>query len=628
MNRLLALIFLLTPLSLLAQPITWITPCANDTFCFKPNNCSEGNVFMTQKAVTSCFNSPILNYTYKIDLFNDNTVDVNSTQDTVSGIFPAGTHKISWRATDNCGNLANCTYLFTVEDCQIPNLVCPSSLSQNLDLNCTAIFYAVDFILNASDNCTPSGELEFAIRETGAGVGFPNETSITFDACDIGAHSVQVWVKDENDLTNLCNSIVIVQDNSGSCDCLTDVAVNLQGCARTADSARLDNFTVRGDLTFGAVNMFLQKNTTDSCYDEAFIPLPLGSDCQIVVRAQRTGGWLDDVTTFDLLQISKHILNIQPFQTAYQRLAADVNMSNSVTTFDIVETRKLILGIYDTFPVAPSWRFVRPLADPSNLLSAVKDTYQITLNNLLDDTTLTGLDFVGVKMGDVNLSANFTNADDRNSLILNVEDRFLKAGEIISIPIRLAETATLEGWQMALKIDPELAEIESVEGLPDENFFISGNEVRALWFDADGKRFSREEAVFSLKIKALKPAPLSQILSLPAEKFISEAYLPAANRHPILLGFRTKTEYGATFFPPRPNPFNSETTFGFLLKQPCEASLEVFDVSGKKVFENVLEMAAGHQSLTLRAADLPIAGVYFYRVRAIGEVFSGRLLRQ
>jgi hypothetical protein len=628
MNRLLALVFLFAPFSLSAQILTWITPCANDTFCLNQGSCTEGNVFMVEKAATACFSGPIVNYSYKIDLFNNGGTDISSAQDTVTGPFPLGTHKITWRAADNCANVIQCTYLFIIKDCQAPSLICINSLSQNLDLNCSATFDATDFIINATDNCTPSGELQFGIRETGAGTGFPNASSLVFDSCDVGQHSVQIWVKDENNLSNLCNSIVQVQESPGSCDCFNEVAVALQGCARTADTLRLDSFTIRADLNYGATDLFFQQNTTDSCYNDGFNSLPLSDDFQIVVRAKRKGGWLAGVTTFDLLQTSKHILNIQPFKTAYQRLAADVNASNTVTTFDIVETRKLILGIYDTFPVAPSWRFVRPLADPSNLLSAVKDTYQITLTNLANDTTLAGLDFVGVKMGDVNLSATFTgSAGDRNALILNAEDRFLNAGEIASIPIRLTETTTLEGWQIALNVDPELAKIEGLEGLPDENFFISENEIRALWFDAAGKDFSREEPLFYLKIKALQPTSFSEILTLSAEKFASEAYTSAENRRPLLLGFGGKIENDVAFFPPRPNPFGDETTFGLLLPRPCEALLEVFDISGKKIFENNLEMGAGYQTLALRAADLSGEGIFFYRIQANGEVFSGRLVR-
>jgi hypothetical protein len=53
------------------------------------------------------------------------------------------------------------------------------------------------------------------------------------------------------------------------------------------------------------------------------------------------------VSTFDLVVISRHILGVQTFTSDYQYVAADINKSNSVTTFDVVELRKLILFIYN-----------------------------------------------------------------------------------------------------------------------------------------------------------------------------------------------------------------------------------------------------------------------------------------
>ncbi|HRI60101.1 MAG TPA: hypothetical protein PK228_10270, partial [Saprospiraceae bacterium] len=489
MNRFVTLVLLLAPMSLSAQ-ITWITFCSDKNFCFNQGSCTEGNVFLAEKAVTGCINGPILNYSYKIDLYNDGSTDITSTQDTVSGTFPVGTHKISWKATDNCATVANCTYLFTIKDCVAPGIICISGLTQSITLGCILNFGASNFVKNFSDNCTPNDELVFGANKVGEGSGFPTDTTLSFDGCDFGPNQVEIWIKDENGLVNKCFSTVVIEDNAGVCGCTAEIG--LQGCTRTADSVKLNKFTIRAELTSPPLAMFLQKNKTDSCYNESFASLTKGEDYQVVVRARRTDDPLNNVSTFDLLQTSKHILNIQPFQSAYQRLAADVNASNSVTTFDVVETRKLILGLYDTFPKVPSWRFVRPVADPTNLLSAVKDTYQIILHNLTTDTTLKGLDFVGVKMGDTNLSASFTNnnADDRAPILLSVEDRHLGAGETVSIPIRLSETTILDGWQLALSVDPVLARIEGVEGLPEEDYALSNNEIRALWFDAAGKRFT------------------------------------------------------------------------------------------------------------------------------------------
>ncbi|GAB4495373.1 MAG: hypothetical protein OHK0019_24250 [Saprospiraceae bacterium] len=633
MNRLVtfSLLFLL-PTQLPAQ-ITWITDCSDKEFCLNQGSCTEGNVFLSEKAVTACFNSPLVSYSYKIDLFNDGNTDISSSQDTMNGPLPVGKHKISWRATDNCANIANCTYFFTIKDCQPPNLLCINSLSQDVFPNCQAAFDASDFVLSLFDNCTPTNELILGIRKAGEGMGFPNQTSIVYEGCDLGPHEVEIWVKDENNLISLCIANAQVQDNSNSCGCSSNLT--LEGCAFTADSAKLGDYTMQADLASlpPSVNLSAQQNVSDSCYSKTFNDLEKNGNFRIVVRSRRNDDPLNGVSTFDLVQTSKHILNLEPFQSAYQRLAADVNASNSVTTFDIVETRKLILGIYDTFPKVQSWRFIQPLADPSNLLSAAKDTYQITINNLNADTTLSDLDFVGIKMGDSNLSAPAapSDANDRSPLLLNVEDRFLTTGETAFVAIRLADTSTLLGWQMAFSVDPARARIEGVEGLPEENFSILKNEIRALWFDPDGKHFSKSQTLFYLKIKALQPMSVAQVLSLTSQKIVSEAYLPAGKnseqRHTFVLGFDTKQANGTTFFPPRPNPFSTETTFSFLLSQPSEVRLEVFDLSGKMIFEQQTEVGAGYQSLLLQASSVPREGVFFYRIRVNGEVFSGRLVR-
>ncbi len=86
------------------------------------------------------------------------------------------------------------------------------------------------------------------------------------------------------------------------------------------------------------------------------------------------------ITTYDLVLISKHILGLEPFKCPWQIVAADVNCSGSITTFDIVTTRQVILGILDSFPCG-SWRFMPDSAVLSNGNSQ---------------------NFVGVKLGDVN----------------------------------------------------------------------------------------------------------------------------------------------------------------------------------------------------------------------------------
>jgi hypothetical protein len=644
MNRSILFLPLFVVQVLSAQQMSWTTACTDKNFCLDQNNCAQGQVYLVEKAVTNC-GSPSINYSYRIDLNNDNVVDIQSSNDTVSMGFAKGTHKIIWRATDNCGNLIQCTYLFQVKDCQPPSLLCLNGLTQALDLpDCTHSFSAAQFVLSMSDNCTPTNQLQLGIRKAGDGTGFPDATEVSFGSCEKGFNSVEIWIKDGNGLTNQCSNYVLVQDGNNDCICNNDADLYFNGCARTGANKRLSNFKLKTvfETLPGAASPLLKNYTqtiTDSCYTLGLDKIPFGADYRATIRGERLGGSSVGVTTYDLVLISKHILALEPFTSVYQTVAADVNKSNSVTTFDILETRKLILGIYDTFPLVPAWRLTRAVANPSQVanFAALKDTYQITLTNLADDLTFQNLDFIGIKYGDVNGSANFNGeqgADDRYSappILLRTGERWLEADEEATLRFNLTEPRTLEGWQLALEADPGKLQIMDVQGLPANQFSLRDNTLRALWADGAGAFFDPEKAIFELKIKALQAGKISEGLFLNLEILRPEAYTAQENsapeRHPLLLYFGERNQANTTFFPPQPNPFGTETSLQLLLENPGAAHLEVFDLNGRRVFNETYDMETGLQTLLLPGSAMPGKGVFVYRLRVGEAVSQGRLVR-
>ena len=70
-------------------------------------------------------------------------------------------------------------------------------------------------------------------------------------------------------------------------------------------------------------------------------------------------------------------------------------------------------------------------------------------------------------------------------------------------------------------------------------------------------------------------------------------------------------------YPSAPNPFRGETQLRFELAVAAEASLEVFDVMGRRVAVPLKPkwLAAGPHSLAFRPDRLP-DGIYFARLRA------------
>lgn len=624
--------------------ITWVTDCANKTYCLLPNSCIVGYVFFTEKAVTNC-GSSILNYSYKIDLDNDGTVDIQSSADTINGTYNKGIHKITWRVTDNCGAANTCSYLFTVKDCQPPNMLCINGLTQGLDAPlCTETFIASTFIQSMSDNCTPNNQLQVGIRKFGSGTGFPTETTVSYGRCDVGTNFVEVWVRDANGLTNSCQNYVLVQPNSGGCDCNPDSDVRLRACARTAGNQKIQSLTLKSTLvsTGGvqtAVNKIRQVAVPDSCGTVHFDKLPFGGNYRTVLRAERSGdnNPMNGVSTFDLLQISKHVLNIQPFQNFYQILAADVNRSNSVTTFDIVEIRKMLLGIYDSLPGIPAWRVIRAMPNPLDLLAfgSVQDSFVINLTNMQGDTILNNFNFIGVKYGDINQNALGIGAepDDRDDLpkqpiLLNDID--IQAGTTIEVPIHFGQKNAAAGWQLAIQVDPMLARVESIEGLSDENYTIAPNGLlRALWFDASGTNAGSEQ-LFRLKLHVLQSTKLSEVLQLDEQALKPEWYGYKGDntmRQGIALQWRQNNGETDQIERPSPNPFGVETVFPLYLTEAALITMSLYDESGRVIYLREKEMEQGSGMLHVSGDVFPGPGVYAYRILAGKAVLSGKLLR-
>lgn len=620
-----------------AQTLFWTTACTEKSFCYNNGSCGQGAVFMVEKAFTYCGNGNI-NYSYRIDLDNNGSIDVNSSLDTVSGNFPTGTHKVLWRATDYCGNAVNCSYLFTIKDCSPPNLLCINGLTQTIERPlCDAHFLANQFILSMSDNCTPNNQLEIGLKRAGNGTGFPVSDSLVFYNCDAGFNQVEVWVRDKNGLINKCANYVLVQLADPECECNPDGDIKINGCMTTVDNQVVTNYKrrLRFYSTAGVqppVDIPDIDVSSDSCYSYSFGAIPFGGSYQIELAAEKTGSPLNGVTTYDLVLMSRHILGIEALDDAYQMEAADVNNSNSLTTLDIVETRKLILGLYDTFPGVPSWRVVRPLSNPANLGSytALKDTYLFVFNNIQKDYKNLQGSFVAIKYGDLNHSVSGFAAppDDRSTLLLTADNVMLAAGEETEIAVRLSEDTELYGWQIELSCDPALAEIVGAGGIAAEDYSIRAGVLRALSFSADTRRFRKGEVLFTVRIRARRAVPASAVFSIEQTGIPSEAYRPGASgRSEVILHFGNSNTGGAVFLGVSPNPFTSSAVFDLMMNVGGEASLDLFTSDGKLIYSSVHTLAAGRQRIFLEDNVLPSGRFFFFRLKAAEQVFSGKLTR-
>lgn len=76
-----------------------------------------------------------------------------------------------------------------------------------------------------------------------------------------------------------------------------------------------------------------------------------------------------------------------------------------------------------------------------------------------------------------------------------------------------------------------------------------------------------------------------------------------------------------------PNPFTSATHVPYTLTAKADVSIEVFDITGKKLISVMnRDQAPGSYQSIITSEQLPASGTYFYRVKAGEQMFSGKIV--
>ncbi|MBN8680193.1 MAG: hypothetical protein J0M29_18355 [Chitinophagales bacterium] len=539
--------------------------------------------------------------------------------------FPYGTHKIKWFITDGCGNESVCEFNFTVRDCKAPTVVCLNGLSANIMPTGMIQLWASDFLQYTEDNCTPPGQLKIAIRKCGEGTGIPTnpdgtlQTSVTFTCAELGTQCVELWSVDASGNADYCETYVIVQDNLGGCS--TDF-INVAGELHTEMLEGVEEAMVKIDGVSSFTPPFSYFDLSDANgHYEIMNNIPL--DATFTIAPEKTDNPLNGVTTYDLVLISQHILGLQLLDSPYKMIAADANKSGSITTFDILELRKLILGIYTELPNNDSWRFVDNSFVFPNPQNPFESPFPESISVANAFSNMMQEHFMGVKVGDVNNSAiaNATAmAEDRvqGTAIFDLSDRAVVAGELVEVSFKSARD--LAGFQFTLLHNGlSLENVVEAPGVTAQNF---GRFAGKTTVSVDGAQG------FTLRFRAEKDGKLSDLLQISgeitrAEAYSSDAALAKASRLNVALRFDGKTVAGLNFelYQNQPNPFVNKTMIGFYLPartdggaDATEATLSVMDESGRLVYRQKGTFPHGHNTIMLDRALLNTSGVLYYKL--------------
>jgi hypothetical protein len=524
--------------------------------------------------------------------------------------LPYGTHKIKWVVTNDCGQQSTCEYAFTIRDEKPPTISCINGLSVNLmNISGGSIqLWASDFLQTTEDNYSPPNKIMIGIRKQGAGTGFPvdstgtPQTGVQYNCNDLGTNLVELWSKDKSGNVSACSTYVLIQDNQSVCWSEPPI---VSGQIKTEANEGVEDVQIEVEVTNNGIPYFANSIFTNSTgYFHYPTALQWTSSTKVTPKLEIDP--LNGVNTWDLILISRHILGLEPLESPYKLISADANKSGTVTTFDIVEIRKLILGTYQKFPVNSSWRFV----DKSQVFT---NPFNPFANEIHESIALApmpyALDFVGTKIGDVDNTAkpngfSAPTEDRTEKTTFSFQDQNIKENEVVAL--RFAAASNIEGYQMTL----DLSQFELLEIIPQNNLTMNNFGVfeQAITMVAE-----QSNQGFDLRLRAKQAGQLSSMLTINDKITRSVAFEANGLSKGIALHFDPIQKEAIQLNQNVPNPWHSATNIGFYLPEANTAvTFTVVDEMARVVYTTTDTYPSGYQSIALDESMVPQAGMYWY----------------
>lgn len=561
-------------------------PWGQDTTCAN----STGNVYSAPGGMSA--------YNWSIAGSGTITSATNGSSVTVTaGAF--GQYALFVTITDANGCISTCWDETPIKPAPTCLLSGPASVACNSTGNVYSVSNGSFFI--SSYNWSVSGDATITSPSNGSSVTVTagtsnftvNVTSTIYNACTSFC-SQNVTVPS----CNLDFSGKIIFSNNNSLG-VNNTTVNLAGSATGSDVS-----DTNGDFSISS---------------------GVGSGTFTLTPAKTTGK-LNGLTAADVSAIQQHVANSTPITDPYKLVAADVNKTNSINSLDASIVNQALLGNPSALAqIKTSWRFVPTSHTMTNPPWSFPEKRTYTNIN----SSQNNQDFYGIKTGDiVTTFANPANFGAGQPLVLQGTDRVLQAGEDIVVTFSANQADDLAAFQCALRFDPEqlqVVEIQPSTAIPlaMDNFGtynIADGEIRMVWAQASGVAFADGSPVFSLQFATLQSgAKLSEVLRIDESELQALSYTTALAESKVELTFNelsgTANPAGAAgvqLLQNRPNPFNGQTSIGFVLPEACEAQLRIFDVSGRLLAERKGQYPAGKNEELFEASGA--TGVLYYEL--------------
>ncbi|HMR88442.1 MAG TPA: HYR domain-containing protein [Saprospiraceae bacterium] len=585
------------------------------------------------------------------------------------------THKVTWKVTDGCHNFATCEEIIQVRDLKAPTPYCISLSTALMEVPANApagalpmiALKAKDFNKDSYDGdfntpCTPKQDLLFtfdnwAPRVTDTiingtlvninvshyfdGNGKPYLLTNPNATAKYLAGEYQKWYPSEKTSDKIWTSAALngqsfvdvsiqmtVWDmffNHDHCATSVKLICNGAGCPQSSGFVVAGTVATTQDQTVNDVAVTMEAvdfpELTKGLYTAQDGKFEFNNGIpglNYALSASKNGDYLNGVNTLDLVLIQRHILGIEPFNDPYKMIAADANNDGKVSAADLVELRKLILGVVAGLSKNASWRFP---VDNQNLSANYPFPFveKIDLPNIGSDKM--DQNFVAVKIGDVSGSAStdltspMVTSRSATALKLTYADQKAQKG-LVNIPITSSNFVSVFGCQMTLELsNATFVSIKSGAIKVAENNIgvIQNDKITISIASETAITLSEDEVLFTIVVNATSDADVRDLVAITSDVTPAEAYFGSDyTTSKVVLMPRSSIQEDITLYQNVPNPFKGQTTVSFYMPNAADVVLNLHDLTGRLMTSKSITALKGMNEVLFTKDQLVPSGVMYY----------------
>ncbi len=342
------------------------------------------------------------------------------------------------------------------------------------------------------------------------------------------------------------------------------------------------------------------------------------------LSAYNNDNHLRGVNTRDLISIQRHILGLESFDNLLSYQAADINNDNRINGSDLLELRKLILGIYNELPENTSYEFYSIDYLNGTALDPWKMSEQVLIPQLNQHELNT--DFVPVKIGDVT-ELEFNSRESLVQPLVNDFNLKVEVSEIDAnrneLTFSLFRPQFLDGLQLSIDLEGiEFIELNSgnLDGL---EFFLTNNNVLNISWIGLSESPTEVSELFRIQLGSNIVGDLLEKRIINAEAYVENQVVTLQSD-----GFEALNQKLVSDLQVYPNPFSVETILSFLLSQDGPISLVVYDAQGRKVMDKNMILSKGLQTINLSSELFSKGdnGLYLLQLSTENQTYHKRLV--